>query len=62
MLEIDNGDRASAKNTYMENTDLFKVKEIDIDKTRVSNKYSYKKEHESYKHFMNIMMSIFRKK
>ena len=59
MLELDNGDQVSAKNTYMENTDIFEIGEIDIDKIRVSKKYSYRKEHESYKHFMNIMMSIF---
>ena len=52
MLEIDNSDRVSVKNTYMENTDLFKVNEIDIDKIRVSKRYFYKKEHESYKHYV----------
>ena len=46
MLELDNGDQVSAKNMYMENTDPFEVDEIDIDKIRVSKKYSYKKEHE----------------
>ena len=52
MIELDNGDQVSAKNTYMEITDLFEVDEIDIDKIRISKKYSYKKEHESYKHYV----------
>ena len=51
MLDLDNGDQVSAKNTYMENTDSFETDKIDIDKIRVSKKYSYKKEHESYKHY-----------
>ena len=51
MLDLDNGEQVSAKNTYMEGTDVFEIDEIDIDKIRVSKKYSYKKEHESYKHY-----------
>ena len=52
MLELDNGDQVSVKNTYMENSDFLEIDEIDIDKVRVSKKYLYKKEHESYKHYV----------
>ena len=52
MLNLDNGDKVPAKNTYMENTELCKIDEIDIGKIRVSDKYSYKKPHESYKHYV----------
>ena len=51
MLDLDNGEQVSAKNTYMEGTDVFEIDEIDIDKIRLSKKYSHKKEHESYKHY-----------
>ena len=29
MLELNNGDQVPAKNTYMENTDLFEIDKID---------------------------------
>ena len=52
MLEPDNGDQVSVKNTYMGNTYLFEIDEVDINKIRVSKKYLYKKEHESNKHYV----------
>ena len=42
MLELHNGDKVSAKNTYMENTDLFKIDEINIDQINIF----FRKEHE----------------
>ena len=50
MLEFDGGDKVLAKTTYMENTKCFDTDEIDIDKRRVSDKYFYKKEDQSYKY------------
>ena len=41
ILMLDTGDEVSAKNTYMKNTKYFEIDEIDIDKIRVSNKYSH---------------------
>ena len=58
MLELHNGDKVSAKNTYMENTDLFKVDEINIDQINIFSEKSMNNTNIMY--FMNIMTSIFR--
>ena len=52
MLKLDNGDEVSVKTIYMDDTKLFGIDEIHIDKIRVSNKYLYRKEHDSYKNFV----------
>ena len=49
MPNLDNGDAVSVKTTYVKNTKVFGIDEIDIDKIRVSNKHSCIKKHESYK-------------
>ena len=36
----------------MKDTDAFEIDEIDIDKITVSKKYLYRKEHESFKHYV----------
>ena len=48
MLQLDNGLKIPAKTTYMENIKYFEIDEINVDKKRVSNKYVYIKEDESY--------------
>ena len=52
MLKLDKGDEVPAKTTYMDDTDLLKTDEIDIDKIRVSNKYLCKKEYDLYKNYV----------
>ena len=60
MLNLDNGDEVDAKTTYMKNTKVFEIDKIEIDKIRVSNKYSYEKtNHAKIMYFMSITMSIF---
>ena len=49
MPNLDNGDAVPVKTTYVKNTKVFGIDEIDIDKIRVSNKHSCIKKHESYK-------------
>ena len=52
MLDLDNGDKVPAKITYMKDSDLFEIDEIDFDKITVSKKYLHKKEYESYKRYI----------
>ena len=52
MLKLDNGVEIPARTTYMENAKYFEIDEIDIDKIRISNKYSYIKENVSNKRYV----------
>ena len=51
-IMLDNEDKVLAVTTYMENTNLFEIDEIDIDKIGVSKKYLHEKEYDSYKHYV----------
>ena len=61
MLDLDNGEQVSTKNTYMENTDLLEIDKIDIDKIRVQRNILTKRRmnHTNIMYFMNIILSIF---
>ena len=48
-LKLDNGDEIPSKTTYMKDTECFEINDMDIDKTRVSDKRLYSKQHNSYK-------------
>ena len=51
-VRLNNGVEISAKNIYKEDSRVFKINDIDIDKIRVSDKKLYNKEHGSYKHYV----------
>ena len=52
MLKLDDEDEVPAKTSYVNETKLFEIDEIDTREIRVSNEYSYIKEHESYKPYV----------
>ena len=51
-LKLDNGDEIPSKTTYMKDTECFEINDMDIDKTRVSDKRLYSKQHNSYKYYV----------
>ena len=52
IIRLDNGVEIHAKNIYIEDSKVFKMSDIDIDKIRVFDKKIYNKEHGSYKHYV----------
>ena len=45
-LKLDNGAETPAKNIYKEDSRIFNINDIDIDKIRVSDKKLYNKKHD----------------
>ena len=53
MLKLNAGVEIPARAAYMkDNTKCFKINDIDINKIRISEKKLYRKEHNSYKHYV----------
>ena len=51
-LKLSNSIEIPAKNIYKEDSEIFNINDIKIDKMRVSDKKHYKKEHDSYKYYV----------
>ena len=51
-LRLTNGFKMSAKSIYKEDSRVFNIKDIDIDKIRVSDKNLYNKKHDSCKYYV----------
>ena len=51
-VRLNNGAEIPAKNIYKEDSTVFKINDIDIDKVIVSDKKLYNKEHVSYKYYV----------
>ena len=51
-LRLDNDDEIPAKTTYIKDTECFRIDDIDINETRVSDKKLYNKEHNSSKYYV----------
>ena len=49
---LNNGVETPAKNMYKEDSRVFKLNVLDIDKIRVSDKKLYNKDHGSYKNYV----------
>ena len=51
-LRLDNDAEIPVKTTYIKDTECFGINDIDINKTSVSDKKLYNKEHNSYRYYV----------
>ena len=51
-LELNNGVEIPAKSIYKEDSRVFNINDIEIDKIKVSDKKLYNKKHDSCKHYV----------
>ena len=58
-LRLNDSIIVTASTIGKESTEIFKINDVDIDKIKVSDKKFHSKKHDSYKHFMNIILNTF---